>query len=134
MTLCNCKCSCTIFSAIASLIIGVIAAFLQITGTITITPAFLWVAAGVSAAYLWILVLAASFQQQCPRCNCSCISLNTVLIGALGSIFFAVVLLAVGIVATSIISAILVGLLFLFLSLLISSTACLIRHLFDCGN
>jgi len=134
MTLCNCKCSCSIFSAIASLIIGVIAAFLQITGMITVTTAFLWVVAGVAVGYLGILLLASNIQQQCPRCTCTCISLNTLLIGALGSIFFAVVLLAVGIVATSIVSAILVGLLLLFFSLLISSTACLIRHLFDCGN
>lgn len=134
MTLCNCKCSCTIFSGIASLIIGIIAAFLQITGTVTVTTTFLWVVAGIAVAYLGILLLASAIQQQCPRCGCTCNSLNALLIGALGSILFSVVLLAVGIVATSIVSAILVGLLLLFFSLLISTTACLIRHLFDCGN
>ena len=134
MSLCNCKCSCSILSAIASLIIGVIAAFLQITGTITVTPAFLWVAAGVGIGYLAILLLSASIQQHCAGCSCLCAALSTLLIGALGTIFFAVILLAVGIVATSIVSAILVGLLLFFLSLLISTTACLIRHLFDCGN
>lgn len=111
MTLCNCKCSCSIFSAIASLVIGVIAAFLQITGTITVTTAFLWVVAGVALGYLGILLL-----------------------GALGSIFFAAVLLAVGIVATSVISAILVGLLTASFVLLVTSTACVVRNLFDSGN
>ena len=134
MTLCNCKCSCSIFSAIASLIIGVIAAFLQITGTITVTTTFLWVVAGVSVAYLGILLLASSIQQQCQRCSCTCTALNTLLIGTLGSIFFAIMLLAIGIVATSIVSAILVGLLVLFFSLMVSSTTCLIQNLFDCRN
>lgn len=134
MTLCNCKCSCSIVSAIASLIIGIIAAFLQITGAITVTAAFLWVTAGIAVGYLGILLLTASMQHQCTRCSCTCISLNTLLLGILGSIFFAVLLLAVGITATSILSAVLVGLLLLFFSLLISSTACLIRNLFDCGN
>lgn len=134
MTLCNCKCSCSILSVIVSLIIGIIAAFLQITGAITVTTAFLWVVAGIAVAYLGILLLSASAQQQCTRCSCTCISLNTLLLGILGSIFFAILLLAVGITATSILSAVLVGLLLLFFSLLISSTACLVRHLFDCGN
>lgn len=134
MTFCNCKCTCGIFSTISSLIIGVIAAFLQITGTITLTPAFLWVISGISVAYLGILLLASSIQQSCSRCGCICHSLGILLIGILGSIFFALVLLAVGIIATSVISAILVGLLLLFFSLQISSTACLIRNLFACEN
>ena len=87
-----------------------------------------------AAAADGILLLSASIQQHCAGCSCLCAALNTLLIGALGTIFFAVILLAVGIVATSIVSAILVGLLLFFLSLLISATACLIRYLFDCGN
>lgn len=134
MTLCNCKCSCSIFSAIVSLVIGVIASFLQITGTITVTTAFLWVVAGVALGYLGILLLGSAVQQQCSRCGCTCVSLSALLLGALGSIFFAAVLLAVGIVATSVISAILVGLLTASFVLLVTSTACVVRNLFDCGN
>lgn len=134
MTFCNCKCSCSIISGIVSLIIGVIAAFLQITGTITVSTTFLWVLAGVAVGYLGILLLVSGTHQPCSHCSCSCASLNTLLLGALGSILFAAILLAVGIVATSVISAILVGLLVASFALLISNTACLIRNLFDCCN
>ncbi len=134
MTLCNCKCSCSLLSVIAGLIIGVIAAFLQITGTLTVTTVFLWVAAGVAAVYLGILLLTSGVQQNCSRCGCLCAVLNTLLAGVLGTILFAAILLAVGIVATSVISAILVGLLTTSFVVLIISTACVIRSLFDCGN
>lgn len=39
---CNFKCSCTAIAWIVSAIIGVIAAFLQITAIITVAPVFLW--------------------------------------------------------------------------------------------
>lgn len=134
MTLCNCKCSCSLLSAVAGLIIGVIAAFLQITGTITVTVTLLWVLAGVSVAYLGILLLTSGVQQNDSRCGCLCSALNALLIGALGTILFAAILLAVGIVATSVISAILVGLLTASFTVLIISTACVIRCLFDCNS
>lgn len=132
MTLCNCKCSCTLLSGVLSLILGVIAAFLQITGTITVTTAFLWVVAGIGVGYLAIALLTSAWHQPSSRCSCICAAVNTLLAGALGSILLAVILLAVGIVATSVVSAILVGLLITFFTLLISNTACLIRNLFDC--
>lgn len=42
MTILNCECKrdCLLFSAIASIIIGIIVAFLRITGVITVTPQF----------------------------------------------------------------------------------------------
>ncbi len=45
---CNCsnKCACT--SIIASIIIGIVAGILRITGVITVTPAFLWVVFGIA--------------------------------------------------------------------------------------
>jgi hypothetical protein len=134
MTLCNCKCSCSLFSLVAGLIIGVIAAFLQITGTITVTTVFLWVAAGVAAVYLGLLLLTSGVQQNCSSCGCLCDALNTLLLGALGTILFAAILLAVGIVATSVLSAILVGLLVASFTVLMTGTTCVIRNLFDCGN
>lgn len=134
MTICNCKCSCTLFSGIASLIIGILAAFLQITGTITVTVAFLWVVFGIGVGSLGFLLIAGAVHQQCTRCGCTCVALNAILAGILGSILFAVILLAAGITATSIVSAILVGLTLLFFSLLVTSAACLIQNLFQCDN
>ena len=132
MTLCNCKCSCTLLSGIASLIIGIIAAFLQITGTITVTAAFLWVVFGIGVGSLGILLLSGTAHRSCGQCSCTCGALNAALIGSLGSILFSLALLAVGIVATSILSAILVGLALLFLTLLLTNAACVIRSLFNC--
>ena len=39
---CSCKRDCALFAVIASLILGVVAALLQITAVITVTPIFLW--------------------------------------------------------------------------------------------
>ena len=134
MTLCNCKCSCTLFSAVASLILGVIAAFLQITGTIAIGAMILMAAAGTALVYLGVLLLASAIQQQCQRCSCTCAAVTSLLAGALGTILFAVILLVVDITAGSVIGAILTGLLVASFVQLVSSTACVIRNLFDCGS
>lgn len=134
MTSINCKCGCTLISAVTSLFIGVIAAFLQITGMITVTPAFLWVTFGIAVAYLAILLLTATIQQQCTRDSCACAALNALLAGVLGSILFSIILLAAGIVATSIVSAILVALLLLSFSLMISNTVCIVKYLLSCTH
>lgn len=127
MNVCNCKCSCTVLALVAAAILGVVAAFLQITGVITVTPAFLWVALGIAVAYLGLLVVTGGRREGC------CTVLGTVLAGILGTALFAVVLLAVGVVATSVVSAILVGLLVFFLALILAGTACYVKCVTDCG-
>lgn len=129
---CTFKCSCSAAALIAGVILGVLAAFLQITAVITVTPAFLWVAFGIAVVYLAILVAAAAATGTTGRYACRCPVLNTLLLGILGTLLFAVVLLAVGIVATSVISAILVGLLVLFLTLTLAASACFVRCLSNC--
>ncbi len=131
---CSCKGSCTIGAVIASVIIGVVTAFLQITGIITATPAFLWVVFGIAVGYLAVLVAATALARRTERANCLCNSIKALLAGILGSILLATVLLAVGIVATSILSAILVGLLLFFFALTLTSSACLITCLADCDD
>lgn len=131
---CNYRCNCTIGAIIVSAIIGVLAAFLQITAVITVTPVFLWVAFGIAIAYLGVLVVTSALAERTDSCRCMCASLNAILIGALGSVLFAAVLLAVGIVATSVVSAILIGLLLFAFALMITASACLVRCLFGCGE
>ena len=131
---CNSRCNCTIIALIASVIVGVIAAFLQITGAITLPEVFLWVLFGISIAFLGILVVATALERNRTECTGLCPVLNLMLLGILGTIFFAIVLIAVGIVATSILSAILVGLLLLFFTLTLVSAACVIRCQADCGS
>lgn len=131
---CKCNCPCAVASIIASVAIGVIAAFLQITGVITVAPVFLWVVLGIAVVYLAVLVATFGSARNREGCECKCASIGALLYGILGSVLFSIVLLAVGIVATSVVSAILVALLVLSFSLVITSSACLVRCLADCGT
>ena len=130
---CNCRCSCTVAAVIASALVGIITAFFQITGVITVLPVFLWVVFGIAVVYLGILT-AAAFAGTNIQSRCRCSVLNSVLIGILGSVLLSVILLAVGIVATSVVSAILVGLLLFFFALTLTASACLIRNLTGCSS
>ena len=128
------KCTCTIASLIVSLILGIVASFLQITAVITVTPVFLWVLFGVAVLMLGILTLSSALQSRSRTCASQCTILDVVLLGILGTIFFAGILLAVGIVATSIISALLVGLLVFSFSLVLTSLTCYIRCSVNCSE
>lgn len=130
---CRCRCSCLLAAVIASVILGVVTAFLQITGMITVTTAFLWVVFGIAVVYLGVLLVAVALTGGEEASECLCATLNALLAGILGTALFAVVLLAVGIVATSILSAVLVGALLFFFSLVLTGTACLVRSLTGCG-
>ncbi len=136
MTMCNynCRSRCIITALIASAVLGVVAAFLQITGMITVTPAFLWVALGIAVGYQTILIVANALARGRDRGEDCCGILQGLLAGILGVILVSVILLAVGIVATSVISAILVGILVFFLSLIFTGSACYVKCLADCTN
>ena len=130
---CNCSCNrgaqCSLLAIGASAIVGIIATLLTITAVITVTPAFLWVLLGIAVVYLAVnLVVSASFR--CRRiCDCIDTPLSLVLAGILGTILLSIVLLAITFPATSVLGAIIVGVLLFFFSLLITSTVCLIRCL-----
>ncbi len=135
MSMCNCsfRCPCTAAALIISAIAGVIAAFLQISGTITVAPVFLIAVIVTALVYLGVLAVTAALSR-CEVRRCLCAAVNTVLAGILGSILFAAVLLAVGIVATSVLSALLVGIVVFFATLILTATACYVRTLADCGE
>lgn len=130
---CNCRNRCVLLAIVASIIIGIVAAFLQITGTITVTPVFLVVAFAVAVAALGVLALTTALVRRYAG-SCLCTALQAVLTGILGTVLLSVVLLAVGIVATSVISAILVGLTAGFFALMVTAAACFVRCLADCGE
>ena len=101
---CNFRCTCTLLAIVASLILGVVSAFLLITGVITVGVAFLWVALGIAVVYLGVLLVATALARRTPEGCCLCTGLNVLLTGILGTALFGTVLLAVGITATSAIS------------------------------
>ena len=132
--MCNCKIRCPVLAMIVSAIIGVLAAFFQITGVITVSPVFLWVVFGISVVYLAVQVLATVLRRDCEMRRCACASLQTVLAGILGAALISLILLAVGITATSVLSALLVGLLLFFFSLILTGTACYVNCVTDCDR
>lgn len=129
---CCCRCRCTTAALIVSAVVAVVTAFLLISGTITVTPAFLRVALGIAVGYQAVLLLGAGrcCEDQIRQCGCN--ALTAMLAGILATVLFSLVLLAIGITATSAVSAILVGLLVGSLALVLTATACLIRSLYDC--
>lgn len=131
---CENRHDCTAIAFVASLIIGIIAAFLQITAVITLTPIFSIVAFGIAVVYLAVVLIATALNQRVTSCNHCCVPLSALLVGILGTILSSVILLAITFAATSIIGAIVVGALFFFFSLTISSTTCLIKCFLNCSN
>ncbi len=129
----NCKLDCIVLAVVASLIVGIITAFLRITGAIALTPAFLWVLLGIAVVYLAVLLVSAAvFSEGC--CDRLCSIITVLLAGILGTVLLSVVLLAIEFVATSVIGAILTGALLFFFSLTITSTACTVRCFFNCND
>ena len=129
----SCSPGCTVFAVSASLIFGVITAFLRITAAITLTPAFLWVLLGVAVVYLAVLLVSASlFRNVC--CSSLCTIITALLSGLLGTILLSVVFLGIEFAATSVLGAVLAGALLFFFFLAVTSTACLVRCLFNCND
>lgn len=131
---CDCRCRCTTAAIISSAIIGIIAAFLQITGLIAISTGFLWVVFGIAVLYLGVLILSAALARGAEACDCLCPNLRVLLCGILGTILLALILLLIDIASATVIGAILVGLLLFFFALLLTSSACLVRCLSRCDS
>lgn len=120
--------NCVTLGVIASIVVGIVTAFLRITGTITITPVLLYVTLGIAVVYLAVLLLSPKGKNGC------CSSLSALLVGIIGTILLSALLLAVTFVATSVIGAIITGLLFAFVFLIFAATACFIRCQANCTN
>ncbi len=130
--ICDCRNECTLVAVIASIVIGVIAGILQFTAAIAVTPAFLWVALGIAVVYLALLLLSSAYFNRRDARGCVCNTLSVVLAGILGTALTSVILLGVTFAATSVLGAIIVGLLLFFLSLTITSVACLVKCTAGC--
>lgn len=133
---CSCRCNngCTVLAVIASLIIGIITAFLTITAAITVTPAFLWVTLGIAVVYLAVVLITSALVRGYDVRRCICDVLPALLLGILGTALVSVILLAITFAATSVVGAIITGALLFFLSLTISETACLTLCVAGCSR
>ncbi len=131
---CDSKTGCPVAALIASALLGVIAAFLRITGVITVTSEFLWVVFGIAIVYLATALIVAAQVSRYGSCNDISVALSTLLAGILGTVLLSVILLAVDFVATSVIGAIITGALLFFFFLTVTATACLVRNLALCNK
>ncbi len=132
---CNCKIGCTVSGLIVSLIAGIVTLILNITGTITILPLFLWIGFGVAIGLLIVtLLIVASTDEERKESGCICKTLTTLQFGALGAILTALVLLAVDFGGISIIGAIVYGAFIFSFVLLITSVICLARCFASCND
>ena len=136
MTIFNCECKrdCLLFAAISSIVIGIIVAFLRITGVITITPILLIVAFGIAVLFLLATLIATALWGQRICATCVSATTSAVLVGILGTILLSIVLLAIPFVATSIIGAIITGALAAFFSYIFTATACTVKCFAKCGE
>jgi len=133
-TNCNCRPSCTVFAVVASIIIGIITAFLNFSTIITLTPAFLWVVFGIAVVYLGITAIAGTELSNNGTRRCVCTALTTLIIGIWGTILLSLILLAIEFAATSVIGAIFAGALLGFFTLLITSVTCIVKCIFRCSG
>jgi len=132
---CNCRMGCTASGLIASLVAGIVALVLNITGTIAVLPLFLWIGFGVAIGLLIVtLLIVASTDEERRERSCICKALSTLQFGALGAILTALVLIAVDFGGISIIGAIIYGAFFFFFVLLIASLICFARCYASCDD
>ena len=129
---CKARYNCLDVSVLASIVIGIIAGVLRFTAVITVTPAFLWVLFGVAIVYLAIILYTATRRNNPFLCAYN--NLIAVLIGILGTTLFSVVLLGITFVATSVLGAIITGLLIGFFALIVTATVCLIKRIVVCNG
>ena len=131
---CDCKNSCVGFAVFFSIIVGIVTAFLVISATITVAPVFLWVVLGVALGLLAVTLIAVSIYKGCSYTSCTCRTITSLLAGVLGTVLFSSILLGISFPATSFLGAFIAGLLGFFFSLVVISTACLVRCIASCDN
>lgn len=133
MNICGCrtKCDCTIFAIIASVIVGIVTAFLSFSATLAV-PAFVyWIFFGVALVLLAVTLFTAPFVSRRKEDFCLCASLNTFLAGVFGTVLFSLVLLLIDLTA-GILASLLTGLLFGLFTLTVTSVACIVKNIADC--
>ena len=131
---CTCRNDCIGIGVLASIVIGIITAFLTFSAVITVGTAFLWVALGIAVVYPAITFAGSVFFRLSGIRSCVCRVLGVLLTGILGTILTSLILLAVSFAATSVIGAIITGLLLLFFSLIITSVVCFIKCSASCTD
>jgi len=133
-TNCNCKAGCTSYAIALSLTVGIVTAILRFMAVITLTPAFLWVLFGIAAGYLLLTPIISTVIRSSGVRECVCSVFPILLIALIGTVLTSLLLLAVEFAATSLLGAIITGLLLAFFTLIIASNACLAKCIVRCAG
>lgn len=131
---CYCNNGCIALSIIASVIIGIIATVLNVTATIALGVPFLWAVLGISLFFFAVALVGSALLQNCSARSCICAILSALIVGVLGTVLAAVVLLLVDLAAAGVVASLIVGALSGFFTLVLTSVACLIKCITGCDN
>lgn len=129
---CQCKFNCVTTAVIASVIVGIIAAFLTFSGILAVGTPLLWVLFGIAVAYLAVTLISVQTCQTTEERRCLCPALGALLAGILGTVLFSLILLLIDIAIASVVGAVISGLLFLSFALTLTATAALIKCKTNC--
>ena len=111
--MCECRCGRCIIPTIIGIVFGIITGVLVNTGVITNFLPIAWIAFGIGLLAIVLLILIALFSED-EATECVCENVKCLAIGAIGTVFLAIVILAVSAITTGVAAAVLFGILGFF--------------------
>ena len=111
--MCECRCGRCIIPTIIGIVFGIITGVLVNTGVITNFLPIDWIAFGIGLLAIVLLILIALFSED-EATECVCENGKCLAIGAIGTVFLAIVILAVSAITTGVAAAVLFGILGFF--------------------
>ena len=124
---CDNRRDCSFIAIIVSAIVGVITAFLEITGTTAFEGLIFGLVFGIAVVYLAVALVSVALSERRFACRGIRSVLNALLIGALGSILLSAIIFAAAIDGATLLGAILTGVMVFCFVLMLTSTACLAK-------
>ena len=111
--MCECRCGRCIIPTIIGIVFGIITGVLVNTVVITNFLPIAWIAFGIGLLAIVLLILIALFSED-EATECVCENGKCLAIGAIGTVFLAIVILAVSAITTGVAAAVLFGILGFF--------------------
>ena len=111
--MCECRCGRCIIPTIIGIVFGIITGVLVNTGVIATLVPLAWIAFGIGLLAIVLLILIALFSEE-DASECVCENGKCLAIGAIGTVFLAIVILAVSTIITGVTAAVLFGILGFF--------------------
>ena len=131
---CYKQCSaCLLIGITLSIIFGVIVGILFFFGYVPLIETAVWIAFGIAAFALAILLISAIFSNRDKVYKCLRANAGALLTGIIGTLITAIAALSIILTPGSVLIAILIGLGAIFLGVTLTALVCLILCLLDLG-